>query len=542
MAEWVLICDGDQLLSADPAPLLQSTKCNAWSFPLYDIWNDRSLYRDDAYWRGHEFPRPWLFAPHRVPEGYVAAWSGRGIHTGHTPANFPIHTGLAPAGYYWTHLGYLSAEDRQTKLTRYRSQYHQMTDFEQAHAESIADPNPTLRILPFAKPIRILCGGPVRKRAEILEAHLATLAEQELPTRVSVDFCFVDDYPAPDPAQAVLADFVAAHGGKVLKSHNPAQDFSDQHPVTHQWSVTAMARMGQLKTMLMQECLAGQYDFLWLVDSDLLMDRTTLTSLLSAQRDIVAAVYWTRWNTDPRICAGPQVWLKPPYQLALPHYPEHEFRHALGVERALERVAGLGACTLIRRGVIEKGVGFSKPADFPSGGLMDGEDRHFCEWARRLHVDLWADGWPDIFHVYHPQQVETIPNMLARVRDAHPTFCNHGHLVSLKLLNVDDGIGPMHLRCRIGDGSLLPEVEQAIMNLQRGETTIKRIHFPMTTKPVGGLALGGQARLIRIELVDCKPFGLPPVLEDEFYTTPSTVQDKTHLTDAQHAQIAEVAQ
>lgn len=542
-ADWFLVCDADQILSSDPRPLLESVSVNAWSFPLYDLWDARDTYREDGYWRGHLHPRPWLFHPHRVPHGYVPEWSKRGIHVGHCPANFPLVEAVAPANFYWLHLSYLDADDRAAKLTRYRSQYHQMSDFEKAHAESIADPHPSLKILPFAKPVRILVGGPVRKRADILQAHLDSLAAQELPTRVEVTYCFVDDYPDEhDPARKVLHDFVQVRG-KVLKSaQTSATDFSDTHPVTHQWTTSSMTRMGNLKHGLMKECVDGGYDFLWLVDSDLICDRTTLASLLTSGKQVVSAVYWTRWNTDPKICAGPQVWLKPVYQLGLPHYPEHEFRNTLGVKRKLEKVGGLGACTLIARSVIEKGVNFSKPEGFPSGGLWDGEDRHFCEWARRLHVELWADPWPDIFHVYNvATDVERMPEMVAQLSAPHPMFCNVGHLVSVGLMNVENGIGPYHIRCRIGDGMLLPEIETHLMGMQRGETKIARIHFPNTTPPVGDIQLANQNRLIQIELLDCKPFGLPPVLADEFYVSVggASVQDRTHLTAEQHVLMQE---
>lgn len=539
--EWILINDADQILVGDVRGLCQSSKVNAWAFVLFDMWSANE-YREDQFWRGHLHARPWLFNPSRVPDGYFPVWSERGIHVGHQPQDFPLQCGIAPADkFHWVHFAYSTQQDRARKLESYRKNFHQMTAFEQAHAESIADPNPNLRILPFAKPIKILVGAPVRKNATVLKAHLDSLIAQELPPRVKLDFCFVDDYPQPDPAQQVLADFVAAHGGRVLKSgFSGPVDFTDQHPVTHQWTATAMNRVGAIKNGLLKECLTGQYDFLWLVDSDLILDKTTLASMLAAQKHVVAAVYWTRWNTDPKICAGPQVWLKPVYQLGLPHYPESEFRRVLGVERKLERVGGLGACTLIARQVIEKGINFSKPPDFPSGGLWDGEDRHFCEWARRMHVELWADAWPDIMHLYHPQQVEMIPEWSARLGESHPTYANMGHLVSLRLTNVEDGIGPVSVRCRLGDGTLLPELEQHIQAMKRGEDKMVRVHFPNTTPAYANLNLQNQNRLIQVELLDLKPFALPPILADEFYEAQGigSVQDKTHLAQEQHDLIA----
>ena len=547
--DWVLVADADQLLSEDPRPLCQTRVLNAWSFVLYDLWDEkRGLYREDQFWRGHLFPRPWLFNPHRTPAGWRAQWSGRGIHTGHCPANFPLVTRPAPAEYYWLHLGYARAEDRLAKLAKYRSVANQMSPSEIAHAESIADPNPTLRVLPFAKPIRILIGGPVRKRAPVLQAHLDSLAWQEFPKRVQVSYCFVDDYPAPDDGQAVLRAFVDEHGGEILRPDIARpNDFTDQHPVTHQWTQSAMNRMGELKTLIFRKALEGQYDYVWLVDSDLILDRTTLRSLLSAEQGVVSAVYWTKWNSDPGIHSGPQVWLRPPYQLGLPHYDESTFRKELAVDRKLVKVGGLGACTLIHRSVIEKGVNFAKPPAFPSGGLMDGEDRHFCEWARRLHVDLWADAWPDIFHIYHPSNDADIPQYAAELGTAHPQYPNTGSLLALKLTNLEDGIGPVFLRTRLGLGSLLPEIESALYQMTRGQTRTVKVHFPSTAPNYlsvsGPVNLAGQTRLIQVELVDCKTTSLAPVVRDEFYVSPEGVsKDAMMLTPEQRQSFQDEAE
>lgn len=549
LAEWVLYSDADQLLSADPRNLCASTACNAWAFRLYDLWGDRSHYREDKFWRGHHHPRPWLFAPHRVPRDYQPQWSERGIHSGHAPFNFPILAGEAPESHYWLHLGYVKAADREAKLACYRAVGGQLTEFEKAHAESIADKRPTLRVLPSAKPLKILVGSVVRKRAEVLRAFLESLLWQEKPQGrpLELSYAFVSDYPQEDVGEQLLKEFVKRAGGTVLvpKTRPPADDFSDASDVTHQWTKSAMARVGEHKNRLLQLTLEGGYDALWLLDSDLILDRTVLASLLACQRAVVSAVYWTRWHNDPKIHAGPQVWLRPPYVLDLgPHYPEHEFRKQLAEDRDLVRVAGLGACTLIQRSVIEKGVGFSRPPAFPTGGLWDGEDRYFCEWARRLHVDLWADAWPDIFHVYHPSDAARIAEESGRLGAEHPKFPNIGHLVSLRLTNLEDRVGPEFVRCRLGSGKLLPELEAAVLQMQRGDTKIVRLHFPSSYPTVptnhGPFSLAGQNRLVECALLDCKPFALAPVIEEEFYASNegSVVKDATQLTPEQHTVFA----
>ena len=136
---WVLICDADQLLQGDPAPLCTSWTVNTWCFPLYDLWDSEATYRADGFWAGYKNARAWLFRPREVPEGWEPEWGVRGIHTGHAPLNWPTMAGVAPADVYWLHLGYLTAAQRRQKYLKYREVWDQLSPFERAHATSILE-------------------------------------------------------------------------------------------------------------------------------------------------------------------------------------------------------------------------------------------------------------------------------------------------------------------------------------------------------------------------------------------------------------------
>jgi hypothetical protein len=140
--DWVLICDADMELHGDPRPLCETLEANTWMFILYDLWSETE-YRSDQFWQGHEHPRPWLFAPRRVPEGYVAEWNTRGIHTGHCPLNFPISAAIAPISeYYFLHLAYSTPRLRAEKHAQYMSRQDLLSPFEVQHAASILDLDP----------------------------------------------------------------------------------------------------------------------------------------------------------------------------------------------------------------------------------------------------------------------------------------------------------------------------------------------------------------------------------------------------------------
>lgn len=133
---WVLINDADQEMVGNPRELCLSLETNAWAMTLFDCWSDTE-YREDQFWQAHMNPRPWLFAPLRVPQGWAPEWPARGIHPGHCPINYPLVCGIAPPEYHWLHYAYSTPEARVAKHRQYASQFHLMSAHERAHAESI---------------------------------------------------------------------------------------------------------------------------------------------------------------------------------------------------------------------------------------------------------------------------------------------------------------------------------------------------------------------------------------------------------------------
>jgi hypothetical protein len=398
-------------------------------------------------------------------------------------------------------------------------------------------------------------GTSVRKALPILSAHLASLAKQEAPPRTRLHFCYVADWPEPNVAEQFLIDWVKERNGEVLipQQRAPSDDFSDAPGLdSHQWQPSSMARVGQAKNAILQRALQLKADYVFLCDADLILDTTCLASLLACDKPIATAVYWTRWSrggTELRkVHASPQVWLRHPYQLDGRGMDEAEFRSKL-THRGLVRVWGFGACTLIKRAVIEAGVDFSYVPGAPMEGLWAGEDRHFCLKAELRHIDAYADCWPDVAHIYHAQDdVPKIPQWVERLSQTHPTHAGRGDLVSIRLRALEPipvGPGrfqqmqPQLVRGRLGQIPVAPEIEEALYTLKRGDKQIIRCHFPIT-HPLPYLR--NRVRLIELSLIDCKSYSQPPILEEELYVGPRSgaVLDRTHLSDEQHESLAEV--
>jgi len=367
-----------------------------------------------------------------------------------------------------------------------------------------------MQLEPVVKPIRLLVGGCSRKPPELLRAHLRSIEAQILPPRVTLTPAFVDDNVVDESSEILKAWIEERHGIYLDARGQDRPAFSDAHPVTHQWSGEAMQRVGQLKNALIRDCVAGGYDGLWLVDSDLIFSPRTLWSLFYSDAPIACGVFWTKWQAGG--VALPQVWLRHPYELSGRGMEAHEFLRRL-VNRGRVQVWGQGACTLYRTEVFTKGVSYDFLPDLPKEGMWQGEDRHLCTRAERLHVPMIADAWPDIFHAYHPEeqsQGEEWRERLSRETEGRPVTDD---LVSLYLHAVEPvqsgtqwtHLQPYHVRGRLGRLALCPELDDAIRTMTRGDAQIVSVTYPQWSES----QFRGQKRLIQVTLVDWKPHADP---------------------------------
>jgi len=399
------------------------------------------------------------------------------------------------------------------------------------------DKNPVLKPTPPERVTRILCGIPVRKPPIVLNAFLQTLAWQQFRDKVKVDFLLIDNFSDLDPfaedSRALLEEF----DGEVIQISNDTEDYGEKAG-TRAWSKPAFERMAGMKNLIINRAMEGEYDYLLFVDADVMCDPFTFQSLLDtaghekyladprAILPVVSGVYWTDWSLQPEGSTQvsqiqPQVWLRHPYHQDGLGWSAAAFREAL-VNRSRVPVGGLGACTLIPAYALHKGLGFHRFGDLPPGPMADGEDRHFCAWANKLHINLVADAWSDIYHAYHPEEYPGIGDQLEKLARARQEKLEFGDLVSAKVELLDpipDKQGRMHtgltewIRGRIGSLKVLPAIEKTLLEMKVGTHKLIRLKYPANyTLP----ELSLQTKIVRLSLFDAKPFKMAPTVEEEF--------------------------
>lgn len=361
--------------------------------------------------------------------------------------------------------------------------------------------------------MKILVASVTNKGEDYLRPHLSSVLSQRLPSHVVVDYLYVADGNQP----LVVLDEL-----EIPSAFADPKDPEAEYATTeegHHWNKPTFYWLGAQKQKLINHAAEGKYDAIFLVDSDLVLGEDTLSSLIAADKEIVSGVFWTKWTpTAPPL---PQVWQEHPYEFQGRGVEAHEHLGGLA-HRKLMKVGGLGACTLIRSSAFTKAQYYPPLPGLPETGMWQGEDRTFCISATRNHVELWADAWPDIFHMYRPSDVPKGKEFLAAHRANHKDKAEIGDLVSASLSPLEEPalVGYSYpFRGRLGAAQLLEDVENALLGMEVGDDKFVKVKFPIWWEVP---EYQNKEKTIRVKLLGVKKFTFAPTLErhpEKLFTT-----------------------
>lgn len=216
--------------------------------------------------------------------------------------------------------------------------------------------------------MRVLIATPLRQDRHIFHEYQDSLLGLRLPDGVTTDiFYVINDCPGLIPD--LKGKWVEINTNDVYRKADG----------THYWSDTNLKKMSILRNRCIQEALEGGYDFLFFVDSDLVLHPDTLRILLEADKDIVSELFWTN--------AWCNAWL----------YDQSSGMNPKWSEPGVYEVGMTGACMLVSRRVLEAGVDYSP---IPNLRCLHGEDRWFCIRAVCHGFTLWTDSHCPPHHLY----------------------------------------------------------------------------------------------------------------------------------------------
>ncbi|MEK4850791.1 glycosyltransferase family 2 protein [Paenibacillus sp. FSL H7-0756] len=256
---------------------------------------------------------------------------------------------------------------------------------------------------------RVLLGSPIHQKPEILQHFLNSLQRLNL-NNIELHYYLIDDNR--DEASSELLQQFAQSGRTVILESSGYHDDYIRDDNAHAWRISLVWKVAEFKNQMIRHAEAFGYDYLFLIDSDLILHPSTLEQLLSSGKDIISEVFWTQW--EPGKLSQPQVWMHDEYNQweALPgeKLSPEEIKRRLHTfllkmeEPGIYEVGGLGACTLISIQAIKSGVSYKKIRNLSYWG----EDRHFCIRAAALDIPLFVDTHYPALHIYRDSDLDKV--------------------------------------------------------------------------------------------------------------------------------------
>lgn len=254
---------------------------------------------------------------------------------------------------------------------------------------------------------RILVGCPVCQKPDILKEFLNSLQNINK-EEIDIDFLFIDDNVVEESSNLLKSLSFAGAQVDVLERKCKDNYMCNEH--THIWNNNLVWKVAEFKDIIIQHAKSNNYDYLFLIDSDILLQPITIQHLIEQKKDIISEIFWTKWT--PESMELPQVWVCDQYTLYEPDLNMSlssdqinakviEFINNLRIP-GVYKVGGLGACTLISKNAINKGVSFDRIYNISFWG----EDRHFCIRSVALGLELYVDTNYPAYHIYRESELE----------------------------------------------------------------------------------------------------------------------------------------
>lgn len=304
-------------------------------------------------------------------------------------------------------------------------------------------------------PHKVLVGSPVCQTPAILARFLASLKALNR-TGLLMDYMFVDDNKEDESSRQLERFERSESNVTLLSGSNRSSYVCDEG--SHHWDDSLMLRVANYKNDIIQYAIDKNYDALFFVDSDLLLHPDLILHLLRQGKEIVSEIFWTSWHEGQSL--EPNVWLFDEYDLvpkALGEELGDEERNTRQTAflkelkaPGLYEVGGLGACTLLKRSALLKGINFSPIPNL----TIHGEDRFFCIRAAVLGVGLFVDTRYPAYHIYRPSD---LAGASAYVRGCETTRLGGRVTLSMVVRNEEE----RYLRRVLG--GLVGHIDEAVI-------------------------------------------------------------------------------
>lgn len=245
----------------------------------------------------------------------------------------------------------------------------------------------TMQINKASRDLRVLIVVPARQTEEKFELHIKGLNNLIIPDYLHVDRLFI------------------LHNSKNLEEYLSRTDFKqiietkesyETDENTHHWRNDNLQMITNIKnSVITNKGIINNYDYIFWVDSDLVLQPETLKQLVDSNKDIVSEIFWTEWTKDS-LNLEPNAW-------DLDHYSFIKGTIEKYKEPGLYQCGGTGALILVSTDVYKRGVSYS---NIPNISFW-GEDRAFSIRAYVAGFEIFVDTNYPAFHLYRDEDIES---------------------------------------------------------------------------------------------------------------------------------------
>jgi hypothetical protein len=230
---------------------------------------------------------------------------------------------------------------------------------------------------------KVLLFSSLRKKRKILELSLNSMFNLIVPEQYKIDILVQDDNDDVE-SKEYISSLISEK--KLISLDFYLSD--DNYKGDHLWNISQVNRISGIKNAALRYGLENGYDYVFLVDADLVLNRNTLDYLLKLNKDFVFEVFWTLFFNENYY--KPNAW---DYHSWSYNGPETIINLS---NEGTYVVGGGGACTLLSRDILLKGLTFDRLPSLK----YSGEDRHFCTRAQALGYNVMADTHFPAFHIF----------------------------------------------------------------------------------------------------------------------------------------------
>ena len=230
---------------------------------------------------------------------------------------------------------------------------------------------------------KILIASPLKQKVEIFLEHQESIKKLNVPEGYQVDtYYIVNDC---DEIVPHLKDCYFTVYNGLADSH------FDNSP--HVWSSLKLRRMVLMRNLCINFAKTYNYDYLFMVDTDLVLHPDTLLWLLSANKDIIGEAFFTSIKHDDSFFAN--AWMYD-YGIWDNDYFVEIMRTCRTKDSKVYEVNAAGACLLISKKVLDAGVDYSIIPILPNKT----EDEYFCVRALANGFKIYLDNHCSPIHLY----------------------------------------------------------------------------------------------------------------------------------------------